>query len=652
MPPRKTDWLSFFTVPKASAVEVIPKLAKKLVGGANTPAASGGEVTQAAHFEMRSSEPMPHGLLDASIFGPDGKRPGHVSLPEPLVHPQLRPRIAEILGFTEEDVRRVARYDTCILDGKALDPEALASVSDYDLILENGGAKALRRCLIERGAPGNLVLDHLLILPLAQRPLERGDGGDLIPSRVGVLYERLLRCIQIAKRYVELDAICQMIMANWENVQETFDQLCYAIAGAGAPPPAPIALDDTWLERAATSWSEATAGAVGTPEAVLERTRKALIPTRPRPRFPLCSHYLDPLAPIDCRFVGESTLLLCLGYSTVAIDLRTEALISAATVPSTSVLAVLPDGQHAMFVARGDVLPSVHVLDVTTGSWLLEWGDLTPPPFPLGAYKSTEWLVYDYGRRLAIPAGREGNGKAGAVLSPCNRYAWIEQDSVIVRVEDMHPQFDLMSLPLRMDTPAFPYFRLSEKPHARKDDDWRVWTPSDEKAFEEPDPTEEPSDDELDDFDQRFALALGPGAFRVFCQGSLYVRHRETLRATKPFSSVCLDSTGQRLALGRPGEVDIVTLDLDGKPVSSKTISLLPFEDTLSLRKIRGKVDGLTRDWEMDLLARFGTASVIREAPLDLLLKPAPFAPADEADLTPMDPALAEAIQAALRAVE
>lgn len=620
-------WREFFTVGEDAAEAAVPAAIVRLAGADGGAAASGGEVAG------------PERLVDPAIFGADGGRPGHITSPVPLVHPRLRARVGALLGLSAAQVAAVARYDTCVVAGEFVAQERVGEL-DFEVILENGGGAALGRLLVERGR-GELVLERVPVLPPRERPWVVGDAGEPVPGPIDRAYERLFAAIAGYRSYVEVDAPSMLLMAQWERAQDSFDALCRTIAGEEEEP---FALDDAWLQ----GWAAALARSRAQPEKegrYFEVLRGALVPGPPRPPLPYHGRHVDPLTPLECRFAGPDAAMLVLPHAVAVVDLATGALRCAAPATSCEVIAVTPAGDLAVFVARGDVLAQVHALDLRRGVYLDGWAGRTPPEFPMGPYKSEEWCVYDYGRRVARPLPGPGSYKGGAVLSPCLRYAWIDGTGRIFRVSDLLPQFELAALPRGPRPPARALWRRGEQPPGIAAEDPAVF-PLARAPFEREDEGEVEEDDE--DVDPRVAFALAADGFRAVWQAALYVRRAPVLRLGRPFSAVALDVAGERLMVAYPGALEIVTIDVAGRPGAPRVVSLAGLEEALTLAPLRGRVPGLTREVEAQLLAHLGTVAAIRAAPVEALVRDEAFAPMLEDSYAPLDPGLVRAIVAAL----
>lgn len=629
-------WSEFFCPDEARAAEVVRSLGARLLGSDGGPPASAGELRD------------PQALFDPARFG-DGTRPAHITSPTPLVHPRLRAHVAELLGFTAAQVAAVARLDTCVLGGAVVEPERLREL-DHDDIADHGGGAELRRLLVARTGRGDLVLDHVPVLPPRERPPATSDAGEPVPGAIDRAYERLLAALALYRRYLELDAPCVMRMAQWERAQDSFDSLCAAIAGEPEPHMRPFALDDAWLAQNAAALAHSRGDDEGRVAVYFDHLHAALRPAPPTPPIPRHGHHVDPLTPLACRFVGDDALLLVLPHAVLVIDAATGDLRLAAPAPTSDIVLVTATAGHALFVGRGDLLAHVHALDLRRGVYLDSWDSLTPPLFPMAPYKHDAWCLYDYGRRLAHPLPDPGNTKAGAVLGPCLRHAWIEGTTRIFRLADMLPQFDLAALPRMPAPPGYALWRRGEQPPEIADDDPQVfpWI-----APSEPSEPDEPGDpDEYDDdVDLRVAFALAADGFRVFWQGALFVGRAPVLRLGRPFASVALDRAGERLLVGYPGELVVHPLAADGQPQAARRLSLARHADAVTLSALRGRVPGLTREVEMQLLAHFGTVAELRRASVEALASTSAFAPMLEPEFEPIAAELARSIHDALHAL-
>lgn len=65
------------------------------------------EVKNSDTYSSQNMQPMPGGLFDPNIFGPDGTQWGYIKLDEPLLNPIMEDPIKLILGLTEADLEAV-----------------------------------------------------------------------------------------------------------------------------------------------------------------------------------------------------------------------------------------------------------------------------------------------------------------------------------------------------------------------------------------------------------------------------------------------------------------------------------------------------------------------------------------------------------------
>lgn len=584
-------WASFFVPPALNSATHLRELLARLLGSDGKPAASGGEVTNGRHIDPLTHEPATNGLLDPAIFGPDGRRPGVIVLPEPVVHPAFRAELARQTDLTEEDIRAVARFDTCLEGDAVVSRERLArSEIDYDVIHENGGAKALRALLKKRGLADDGIIDHVVVIPPVERPLQPTDAGTNLPGPMGYALEDFLDALHDAS--IVADSVCSLKMEAWERVQDAFDALCATMSGTTESKI--VLLDNPWLEAAARNWSEATNGIVGTPESVRNTLHSCLSPHLPS--APFGGTEADPLTPKACHFVGNDALVLKLPYALVCLELSSARLRWAIRSVDAGIMQVLPETYaalpHLFVVQRGDVLPSVHLLELDTGRWVMGWNDVKPPIFPMGPYKDNHWSIYDFGAMTARPMRQRGNWKGGAVLSPCLRYAWLDESRMIVRLLDEARQLEIEFLP----RPA----RDSTGADEDTDDE-----------FED----ENDEDEDLDTLlDPRLTFVAMPHGFRVFHRGVLSDCAQEKVQLGDSYECACFNLHGTRLALGKAAEIIVYDLAENGEVLAEKSISLAPFINSLSLECIRARTTALTTEIESTLLCGFGTFEAIRSA--------------------------------------
>ena len=580
-------WFTFFAPHGAAWADVCETVARALETR-NQSAVCGGVVTRGRHLDPRSGAAIPSGLVDPDIFGVAGDLPGIIVLPQPLVHPAFRKELARRSGLTEDEIRAVARFDTCLEAGQVVNRDRIArSEIDPDVLFENGGAKAIRALLERLGLSDDGIVDQVVVIPPLQRPLVQTDAGVLLPGPIGAAYADVLDALDHFS-CVQPSMLSSLQMEAWEGVQDAFDRLCETAAGTAKAES--ISIDQRWLSDAARMWSESTSGIVGSPDQVLDSLRSALCPSLPPAPLVGADGSVDPLTPVGCFFIDDHALLIQLPYAILRFDLPagTPRWIVRSTM--ASVMQVLPRSYssipHALVVLRCDVLPSVHLLNLDSGQWVSGWNGVSPPAFPMAPYKSNQWSIYDYGMRTARTFSQVGNWKSGALLSPCLKYTWIEDSLAIVRLSDGSAQLELDMLP-----------SPEQRPQGAGEHE------------------EEASEEDLDEIlDRRLAFVARPDGFRVFHRGILSDRAQRLAEFSDSYVCAGFDGNGSRLAIGKPTEVVVYDIGEDRKLQLHQTISLAPLAEQLTLRGRFAQTAGLTLDIESSLLNGFGTVAGIRLA--------------------------------------
>lgn len=571
-------------------------------------AAGEGEVRQAAHRDAITGEIVRGGLLDEEVFAGGA---AWLPLTEPALLPSARARVAAALGLTEEDVRRIARCDTCFgEDGRPVASEDLSGL-DHEIIRERSGGKALRAALARLGAPpDDGIVDRILVIPPVERPEVVSDGGTLVPGTIGRVYERIVGVARSRATYpFSFDAA---FMAFQETLQDRLDDLDRVLRGE--PLFASVPLDDAWAIDFGTSVAE---GRNQAPAAYVDWARSWHELLRPGASMWDVQHYLDPLAVQRCAFVGRDALLLVLAHAVVLWDLERAAARFIAPGTTAAIFQVAPSEKTAWFVTRSDALPGLVALDLTTGLWLDRTDDLGP--FPFAGYKDDGWSVFDPVARTRFGSRPVDNYKGGATLSPCGKYAWIHGDSAIVRLSDLSPQAHVAAVTSRAAPPARP------SPEEVEEDD-----PIEEDEEEDDDHVEEDDDQAPEEYegDGRRAVVLTQRGFLLFLHGTLVLRGAELgapeilFEERAAHSAVALDREGRRLAIGRTGEVTLVDLDEGRRERARRSIPLGALEGELTLESVRDRVGGLTREVEAALLQRFGTRSGVAAATVEALVEP------------------------------
>jgi uncharacterized protein (TIGR02996 family) len=215
---------------------------------------SGGPVTKPEGANPRTQKPEQGGILCARIFGPvederclcgklrgddhlgqtcdecgvlcgdselRQRRFGHVEAPAPLLHPALRPLIAERVGCAEQDLRKVAhRAANLHADGSVV----RAQRNEYGMMVfedpaeEEHGARGLEYLHQRLGKDGDRLMPRWLpVTPPGWRDGSRDPQNDA--------FRRVINRAERLRRLLELDAP-KIINDNEERLlQQAFEQL-------------------------------------------------------------------------------------------------------------------------------------------------------------------------------------------------------------------------------------------------------------------------------------------------------------------------------------------------------------------------------------------------------------------------------------------
>jgi hypothetical protein len=269
-----------------------------------------------------------------------------------LLHPRLVGTIAEILAWSEDDVRAVAYARAYVgSDGKARHEIAEHfDTVDSDHVVETR-APALRDVLAKASgpvvdalgaegfAPTDLILRHVPMPPPGTRPSEPGLGGRPVPSLKDVLWSRFLKASSMAARLFELEAPPIVIMSHVVLCQRAFDTVVRATSGEAL---------DLWQEGRGPI--EVTIPEPGSVDDAM--------PDGPKPT-----------ELIGVRFCGDE---LFLRFPTIAARVDVEGRVKKLLHARGQ--SVWASAQHLVSLSSGGgwAPSTLHVLDLKTGKWQTE----------------------------------------------------------------------------------------------------------------------------------------------------------------------------------------------------------------------------------------------------------------------------------------
>lgn len=173
----------------------------------------GRKVSKAATFNSKNMQPIDGGLFDPKIFGADGDQWGYVELPEPVLNPLMFKPIANILGWTDTELREYLQGSRKI-DNEYGATNLIKRLNNIDLKTEFKKAKAVLKqdgvtlqqkdlarkrihaiapMLKQDTKPSDYFFNRMPILPPRFRQVTTINGGDTnIAADANFLYKRLM----------------------------------------------------------------------------------------------------------------------------------------------------------------------------------------------------------------------------------------------------------------------------------------------------------------------------------------------------------------------------------------------------------------------------------------------------------------------------
>lgn len=173
----------------------------------------GRKVSKAATFNSKNMQPIDGGLFDPKIFGADGDQWGYVELPEPVLNPLMFKPIANILGWTDTELREYLQGSRKI-DNEYGAANLIKRLNNIDLKTEFKKAKAVLKqdgvtlqqkdlarkrihaiapMLKQDTKPSDYFFNRMPILPPRFRQVTTINGGDTnIAADANFLYKRLM----------------------------------------------------------------------------------------------------------------------------------------------------------------------------------------------------------------------------------------------------------------------------------------------------------------------------------------------------------------------------------------------------------------------------------------------------------------------------
>ncbi len=507
------------------------------------PKRSGGVVTTAALWADGSQHHDPKGPLSERIFGPlfawecacgatcgvarDGERCprcsvlcgsadlrhttwGHVDPGLSLLHPRLVHLIAEILGWTEAEVRAVAHGFAYVgTDGRAEGHVSdLWGVVDSDHI-DVTRAAALRPLLEAATGPrvdeliahgfsaADLIVTVIPIPPPGVRGRSRSVHGRREHGVAETLWCRLVNLAVSAKRIFEIEAAPIVMMQQQFALQRAFEGICELMTGT--PP---------------SLWQS-------------ERKPVEVIAEPPAP-WDTAEEPLKPTDPIHAVFAGNALLISYRGALA-----RLSLTGSAKGVYRAGGRLVAATSTHAMFFrvneAWSDNGPrycrAVHVLDLKKGSWCS-----TLPDDCLGVVAEEdleEVHLIDVRTGRTARLGELSDYPVVLTSSPDGKWIWAEDKNGAGGI------FDAKTGLRHIDTEVPP--RSSSQ----------LWVAGARvrAAAESP-----------------VALHVGERDWSTLCRGVVRVNGEAVIAIEMPYLAAAFSADGRRLALVAKEHVDILSV--------------------------------------------------------------------------------------------
>ncbi|MCA9713846.1 MAG: hypothetical protein KC468_04020 [Myxococcales bacterium] len=381
-------------------------------------------------------------------------------LPEPILHPLLRPVIADALGLELGQVAGVAAH-ALALDGAALldedrwrareDERAAAREDeddDDDIELREfhdfTGALALRRALAEPGrALPTWLSEHIQDdadalwldrLPI-DAPLRDALDGEPLAEAPDAITAELLRLgptIERLHRLRKLRAPTVIVTSLRRAIQESFDRVCFA-ALLGQP------------LRAWTTFDQLVTGS----------GEFALTPAGPPSPLAALEADVDATTPLAVALAGRARVLVMFAHASVVLDLDGRVLDQFPTA-GLRFIAASETGQHLMFVSGGGPCsrtvyfsPSPVVRDADARAWVAGPLPAGVPRQVVGNVADVRWsVVADLERArgcLLLPGCM--NDAPDLWTDPGHRVVWIDGERMLLEIASGEPVFDTARLP-------------------------------------------------------------------------------------------------------------------------------------------------------------------------------------------------------------
>jgi len=512
------------------------------------------------------------------------ERWAHVAAGATLLHPVQVPVIAQALGLDEEAVRGVGQLRGWLeeIDGvlRYVEPDP----DDEHRLLDHAEAtspahlrerlRALPPDALRGLTPEELFVDRVPVPPPALRPLERGDGGDLVP---GLFDRHLARFVALSSRLgrlFELNAPLIIVLHEHAAVQRAFEALL-AVARSSEDRPA------------------------GDPE-----TAAAYRPAGPREE--LVERTYDDFGPkpervIDLAFTGGS-LLVVFPFFSARLSLEGN-MMSVHPGVSGPVAGVSADGERVAFPG----FTRMGVYDLAHDRWVEGWpDDLDAWAFAEANERGTLiepesgacWPMNDLGDYPDLVRG-----------TPCGRYAWVadkEGSGGIYRVRDGAIQA-MRGHALRYGG-TLPVVRADGRVETLSfHDDGGEWAA---EVIEQAQAESEELSEALGfvAYGPSAALALSPDrGFVTLAENLVHDRSGVRFAIAFPYVAAAIDREGATLAVADADSISLIDVR------EPRLIARLDLSPLLEEATFRDRA-GIDPELEHRLLAHFGTALRVKAA--------------------------------------
>ena len=200
-------------------------------------------------FDSATMRPLPGGLFDPNIFGPEGSQWGRIDLDEPIPNPVMEDVIRNLLGLRAADLDGVIAGQYKLPNGQTGGKGLLAQLKAIDLdaaIKDNRntiltGSKSKRDKAVKNyrwltamkqhnAHPSDFMLTAVPVVPPKFRRITRSEGMDMV-SDANYLYKALMDAREDAREAQKAGLPDDMVGMGRLGVYNAFK----AVTGLGEP---------------------------------------------------------------------------------------------------------------------------------------------------------------------------------------------------------------------------------------------------------------------------------------------------------------------------------------------------------------------------------------------------------------------------------